>query len=314
MGTINRDFKIVREGDYVLIPVLEIDGLSDLIVVEKALQKEETRETDYQKLVNIPENLREELPSSYDVIGDVAIVKIPDNLVQFKDEIGKSLVEANPRLRLVLSDGGVKGECRIRELHPIYGEGESGSIHVEFGVRMFIDPAVVYFNPRLSGERYRIAKAVQEGEIIIDMFAGAGPFPLVIKKHSNPQIIYAIDINPAAIEAMNKNIILNHSQGIIPILGDVREVIAVLPQANRVIMNLPQTALDFLPLAISKASSGATIHLYLISNRETWPNMLQEVMNVGQKENRKLEVIYEKELKTYSPRMSVYSLDLRLSL
>ena len=313
MGIMDRDYKVVREEDFVFIPISKIEGLSGFSIVEKPLQKEKTRETDYQKLVNIPENLKNDLPTSFDVIGDVAIIKIPYNMTAFEAEIGKAMKQANPRLRLVLADGGVKGECRIRELHPIQGEGQTGSIHVEFGVRMFIDPTVVYFNPRLSSERHRIAQMVKEGEVIIDMFAGAGPFPLVIRKHSNPLIIYAVDINPSAIAAMKKNINLNHSQRITPILGDVREVLTDLPQADRIIMNLPQTALEFLPSAINKALPGATIHLYLISDRETWPTMLKEVKDMVEIENRELKVIYEKELKTYSPRMSVYSLDLRLS-
>ncbi|MGE4274611.1 MAG: class I SAM-dependent methyltransferase family protein [Candidatus Methanomethylophilaceae archaeon] len=311
MGILDRNHRVFRDGPHIFIPVLH-DPEGDWPIVDLDLPEEHKPETDFHRIVQVPENLRDTLPSSFDVIGDVAIVRIPKALTPYQESIGEAMRKANPRLRLVLADEGVKGECRIRELHAIAGEGSSESLHTEFGVRMLIDPRKVYFNPRLSNERHRIAMQVKEGEVVLDMFAGAGPFPLVIWRNSNPSAIYAVDINPAAIEAMQRNIELNKADGIVPVLGDVNQVVPGLPLADRVIMNLPQSALEFLPLAISRCNADATIHLYVISERESWPGAKEKALSSGRPLGREIRMLEEKELKTYSPRMSVYSLDLRV--
>ena len=85
----------------------------------------------------------------------------------------------------------------------------------------------VYFSPRLATEREKITNQVNNGETIIDMFTGVGPFSIAIA-HNKKVEIYAIDINPDAIHYLGKNIILNKIQGkIIPILGDVKDVLKV---------------------------------------------------------------------------------------
>ncbi len=308
-GVLDRGHRISRDGEHVYIPVTaDLEGRWEMVDWDAPVREE--TEGDYRRIAQVPEELRDLLPSSFDIIGDVAIVRLPPELEEHSKAIGEAMLTAGSNLRLVLRDGGVKGETRVRELESIAGEGESETLHTEFGVRMLVDPRRVYFNPRLANERHRIAQLVREGETIIDMFAGAGPFPLVIWKNSPPARIYAVDLNPAAVEYMEKNIRLNRTDGITPLQGDVNEVMEGLPLADRIIMNLPQSAADFLPLAISRCRPGATLHLYLISEREDWPDMLDRVLASG--EGRELQADMEKELKTYSPTMSVYALDLRI--
>ena len=309
MGIMDRRHRMYRESDDVYIPITkEQEGPWSLVA--KDLPFFEEPETDFHRLVKIPDDLRGALPSSFDVIGDIAIIKIPSELVPFQSDIGRAMIQANPRLRLVLADEGVKGDCRVRKLDAIAGEGESETSHTEFGVRLQIDPRKVYFNPRLSNERHRIAMQVKEDELILDMFAGVGPFPLVIWRNSRPARIFAVDMNPFAVEYMERNIRLNKADGIVAIQGDANQVLAGIPAVDRVIMNLPQSALDFLPLAVSKCRPGAIIHIYLISERESWPQMRSKAVEEGASQGRVLQVVMEKELKTYSPTMSVYALDI----
>ena len=71
-----------------------------------------------------------------------------------------------------------------------------------------LDVKKVYFSPRLATERKRVADLVSDGEEILDMFAGVGPFPFVIAKEKSVDIT-AVDINEVAIQYLNENIKIN---------------------------------------------------------------------------------------------------------
>ena len=68
-----------------------------------------------------------------------------------------------------------------------------------------LDVKKVYFSPRLATERKRITDQVKNNEIIVDMFAGIGPFSISIARKHKVKI-YAIDINPYAYKYLKKNI------------------------------------------------------------------------------------------------------------
>ncbi len=56
------------------------------------------------------------------------------------------------------------------------------------------------------------------------MFAGVGPFAIPIAKSKRAKV-YAIDINPEAVELLKKNVRLNRVSGVYPIVGAPREVV-----------------------------------------------------------------------------------------
>jgi len=302
--------KIGSDGGFLLIPILG-EGYEGYDVIEADLELLEQTPTDYKEVLNIPEELRPELPSSFDVIGDVAIIKLPDTLLRYKCQIGEAVMSVNRSVRIVMMDSGVKGDLRIRELERIAGEGNSETVHKEFGVRMAIDPSKVYFNPRLATERMRTASLVKDGETIIDMFAGAAPFGLVICKRARPKIVYSIDINPEAERFVRRNMELNHVDNIFPITGDAAEAVKDLPEADRVIMNLPQTADSFLADALSKTKIGGTIHLHKITERSELDDLAERIRGDAAAGGFEVTISTITELKTYSPTMSVYVLDIR---
>ena len=306
--------KVKREGDHILFPVLS-EGAASLgyELIEEEFEERELAESDYKGLAEVPEDLKPLLPTSFDVIGDVAIIKLPDELIPNATSIGKALRTAFPRLRTVALDKGVKGELRVRDLEVISGGPGTETTHTEYGIRLIVDPAKTYFNPRLSNERRRIASLIRPGEIVIDMFAGVGPFALMIAKRSSPAVVYAIDLNPDAIEYLRRNIELNRAQKVVPVEGDAREVIFLLPCADRIIMNLPHSAREFFHDALTRLNLGGTIHLYHICDRSEIDSVVQELVTEAKGTGVKLKVARKEELKTYSPSMSVYSLDLVLA-
>jgi tRNA (guanine37-N1)-methyltransferase len=306
-------FKVKRDGDHILFPVSSESASSlGYELVEDDFEERELAESDYKDVVEVPDELRPLLPTSFDVIGNVAIIKMPDELLPYKAKIGIGLRRAFPRLTVVALDKGVKGELRVRDLEIIAGGPSTETLHTEYGIKLLVDPAKTYFNPRLSNERYRIAKLVRNGEVVIDMFAGVGPFAIMIAKHASPEVVYAIDLNPDAVDFMKRNIALNRTDSVVPICDDAREAIRVLPRADRIIMNLPHSAIDFLPEALARLRSEGVVHLYHICERDE-VDLAAERMMVLAKEVGSISISRREELKTYSPSMSVFAFDLLLS-
>lgn len=307
-GLLDTAHRIGSEDGHLLIPVTaDVEGME---MCEAELRPQERPAGDYRELLELPDGLSELLPSSFDVVGDVGMIKLPDELLPYKGDIGRAMMRANHSLRCVYIDSGVKGELRVRDLELIAGTGPSETVHREFGARMHTDPAKVYFNPRLAGERHRIASQVGDGEVVIDMFAGVAPFGVQICRAAKPSAVYSIDLNPEAerFALMNKRD--NRCDALVPITGDATAVVPTLPMADRIVMNLPQIADRFLPLALGHLNRGGTVHLYKIIERDAFPSLCEEMAAMAAEEGHSIS-LETSELKTYSPTMSVYSIDVR---
>lgn len=307
-GNLDLDSRIRVDGDHLLIPIL-CDFFEDYEVIDAEMEGQGHRPKDYRDVAQVPDDLKGTLPSSFDVVGDVAMIKLPDELLPYKGTIGNALLEVNHSLRTVFLDSGVKGEFRIRDLEQIAGSGSSETVHKEFGVRLYTDPSRVYFNPRLSTERSRIASLVKEGEVIIDMFAGVAPFGTVICRMANPEVVYSIDLNPDAEHFARLNAERNHVGQIVPMTGDSSKLVYDLPMADRIIMNLPQIADRFLHYAMDRLKVGGVVHMYKIIEREEFPRFC-DALEEEMKGFGHIISIQWSELKTYSPTMSVYSMDI----
>ena len=275
----NHELKIQSMEDYLYIPLINEPFSVDLKKFEKKLQKFEITtyyftEREKRHLVasnfltdKLPKNLFNAIPRAIDFLGDIAIVEIPAELVVYKKTIGEALLKAHKQTRTVLAkSGAVKGVYRLRDFAVIAGVEKTVTIYQEYGCTYHLDVARAYFSPRLSNEHNRVASEVEDGEIVVDLFAGVGPFAIPIaKKHKNVQV-YAIDLNPDAVSLLKKNIVVNRTEKqVVPILGDARQVVReqLLGKADRVIMNLPEIALEFVDIACEALKpEGGIIHYY----------------------------------------------------
>ncbi len=220
----------------------------------------------------IPEALLSSLPRSYDIIGEIGIIELFGELAPFSSMIGEGIMEINPHLRLVLRKSGqVSGTFRTRDYETIAGEGDTETVHEEFSCLFRLDVTKVYFNPRLSHERMRVARQIKGGECVLDMFAGVGPYSILIAKTQHDSQIYSADINPEAFRYLKHNILLNRvADQVTPLLGDAGRLVETKLRgtANRVIMNLPSESNKFLPAAVQALKEeGGIIHYYTFASR-----------------------------------------------
>jgi tRNA (guanine37-N1)-methyltransferase len=224
-------------------------------------------------------NELKKLVKSYDIVGDILIIKIHPDLESKREILAEALHKIYPRVRTIAAVSlyaHTDELYRTRDLEVIWGDENMETIHKESGCFFKVNPKHVFFSPRLSYERMRVAKKVLADETIINMFSGVGCFSIVIAKMQPQTKIYSIDVNPYAYEYMKENVTLNKVEGrVIPIPGDVREELKKLELelvgvADRVLMPLPEEAHSVLPLAVralksDKEGAGGVIHYYDIS-------------------------------------------------
>ncbi|MDY6865076.1 MAG: class I SAM-dependent methyltransferase family protein [Halobacteriota archaeon] len=263
--------------------------------------------------------------SSFDLIGDIAIVKIPYDLTNKKYEIADAIISCIPRIRLVTMVTGETSDLyRIRKLEILRGDGSTETVYKESGCSFKLDVSKVFFSPRLSYERGRIAGMTGAKETIINMFSGVGTFSIIIAK-KNPDVkVYSIDINSYAYGYMVENVKSNHLENIvIPKLGDAREVIqneGMVGFADRVLMPLPDTACEFLDIAIPTLKRGGILHYfdtaYLTSSdkkSDLFQGPIEEVGMVAGNMGRSLEIKNKRVLRSVGPRKYHIVIDAKIS-
>ncbi|MBN1358438.1 class I SAM-dependent methyltransferase family protein [Candidatus Bathyarchaeota archaeon] len=220
-----------------------------------------------KKLSNVSPEETCEIYNSFDIVGDIAIIRLPSSSRANAETAANAIMNRHRNVKTVLLQASpVSGDLRLRSLKHVAGKTKTSTVHREFSCSLSVDVAKCYFSPRLSHERIRIAKLVEPKETIVNMFAGVGCFSIVIAKHANPDKVFSVDVNPVAIQFMQENIKLNRIYGkVIPLLGDSKEIVTSRLQrvADRVLLPLPEKALEYLPCALSALkASGGWLHYY----------------------------------------------------
>jgi len=225
-----------------------------------------------------------QLISSFDTIGDIAIVKVPDLVVGKKKEIANAILQNVKHIHTVLRQTGpVTGEYRVRELEYLAGEDKTTTLHKEHGCVFEVDLSRVYFSPRLSEERKRIANQIAgtDHTVVVNMFSGVGPFSIMIAKSNPNATIYSIESNPDGYRLMIRNSRLNKVDGkIIPILGDAASKVRerLIGVGDHVLMPLPEGSHNYLDSALlALKPRGGIIHYY--RNLKQSDNTNEEIKN-----------------------------------
>ena len=244
-----------------------------------------------------PEEIRRVF-NSYDVVGDIAIIRLDDSMLSKAEIIAEAIMQTQKRVKTVLRQASpVEGTFRTRRLMWVRGEKCTETEYKEFGCRFRVDLAKVYFSPRLSHERMRIARKVAYGEVIVNMFAGVGTYSIIIAKYANPRKVYSIDISPYAFQYMVENIKLNKVGNVVePILGDARKVIeeSLTGVADRVLMPLPEKAIEYVDSAISALKpGGGWIHYYSFEHARRDEDPIKKSIESLDEKLKSLGVDYE---------------------
>jgi len=299
-GVLLKHLTMRREGDRLYIPVsLPVD--LGLPIEERDFEEGYVPVRSYKDIIEVPAEVRRSLPRSFDVVGDIAVVRIPDELRTQREAIGRAILGWNRRIRVAAEDRGVKGERRIRQLEVIAGEPRTKTVHVEHGLRYRVDLAEAYFSPRLASERKRIADLTHEGEVVADPFAGVGPYAILIAKQRRPREVHASDANHAAVELLRANVAANRADRVTVREGDARTVLREIGLVDRVILDLPHSALEFLPDALGAIGTRGTVHLYRILEQAEEASVMEIIRSVARAADFRVTDLQCRHVRAYSP-------------
>ncbi|TXT56701.1 MAG: tRNA (Guanine(37)-N1)-methyltransferase Trm5b [Candidatus Thorarchaeota archaeon] len=306
VGLLNKSLQIRSENKHLLIPttrLLSHDEIAQILGHEDF----EISYHDFEEIYGGPTSLAEVLedklsseeiellPRAYDLIGDIAVLEIPEELSQYSIMIGEGFRIIHKNFAVVLSKkGAISGTKRVREYDILAGENRTDTIHTEYGCKIAVDLAKAYFSPRLLEEHNRIAEQVSHGECVLDMFTGVGPFALHIAKRVDAKVI-AIDINPEAIHLLEKSIRMNKLTGEVhPVVADSKEYVKnnFEKDIDRVIMNHPSGAGDFVESTCHALRDGGILHYYdFMGGEDPESSMISRLSSLVEAAGRKVESV-----------------------
>ncbi len=242
-------------------------------------------------LINIDdfEKFQQLWPSSHEFVGDMMIIKLDKTILQFSSQIAKAKLMAHQNLRLILSDQGVMGELRIRELMPIAVRHKNTIITEnipnelcntkvtvkESGLEIICDPKKAYFSTKLQTERQETLSFAKELRDMLgrkinvcDPFCGVGPaISSLLNQQDLVNNLLSSDLNPEAVQLLFENLTKwdkkpypseavdvewvypNRLVG----TGDVVKLVTnteYLGRWDMILINLPHRTLELLPLII----------------------------------------------------------------
>lgn len=258
------------------------------------------------------------IPSGYDLIGHVAVLEIPDKLKKKKEIIAKAILQVHKNIKTVLEKCSErKGMFRIRKYKFLAGNRKFETVHKEYGCQFKLNPTKAYFSPRELTERQRIAEQVKSNEVVMVMFGGISPFPIIIaKKQLKVKKIISVEINPVATKYAKENIRLNKmSDKIIAVQGDVREkCVKWYGKCDRVLMPLPLGSVGFIDVAVKcLKKKGGIIHFYNWGEEE---NLFDNALDVIQENmkilKKKYKVLNMKKVLPYAPKKFKVCIDFKV--
>ncbi len=283
LSLFNKDLRVHQVGDCLYIPLTTEPQTSHVEEFQRDLSNFEVTTHRFPERVKhplriidvledeLPPHLLASLPHAIDFVGDIAVIEVPPELENHKETIGEAILKAHKHVKTVLGKAGaVEGTYRLRALETLAGLDKTETVHREYGCVYHVDLAKAYFSPRLSHEHDRVASLVKGGETVIDMFAGVGPFSILIARRCEAVQLFAIDANSEAVRLLKRNISANNvERKVTPILGDVRDVVksSLVGVADRVIMNLPERAIEYVDVACEAIKPiGGIMHYYEFNN------------------------------------------------
>jgi len=274
----------------------------------------------------------------FDVIGNIALVKFKKGESAIgKKKFALSLLKQQKSIKTVLEKiGKFKGRLRKQSTKYVAGEKTKEALYKENGCTFRFNVDSSYFSPRLSSERFQIAKMIKRGESVLIMFAGVAPYPVVIAKNSKASVVYSNEINREANKYAELNIELNKLKGRVVLLpGDIKRVAKTLSHTptqrkvvnsrtnsdsrlnipknfDTIVMPRPQLKDMFLKEAFLLSKKGTRIFYYDFCKEDEIPNLLERIKNEARKSKRKIKILRTKKAGEIAPYKYRVRIDFRM--
>lgn len=254
------------------------------------------------------------LRRAYDIVGSIAILEIPPELVKKEKLIAETVLNLHNNIKTVVKKAGIhSGRYRTQKMKILAGEKKKIAEYKENNVRLRLNVEKVYFSPRLSTERLRISNLTKKGESVLVMFSGCAPYPCVIAKNAHPKEIYGVEINPHAHKFAEENIKLNKLTNVTLFKGDVRKSVPKLKKKfDRILMPLPKSAETFLDIALSAAKKGTVVHFYDFLHKDEFGKAKEKIRKACKAAKRKCKILKTTKCGQHAPRVFRICVDFKV--
>jgi len=250
---------------------------------------------------------------AYDIIGnkEKAIALLGVNVKNPK-KVAKEIMKRHKNVKSVLQKLSERKDVfRLYPCKLLLGDKNTEVIHKEYNYFIKVDPQKVYFSPRESTERQRIAEMVKPRERVLVMFSGAAPYAVAIKKKEPTCHVTCLEINLKAVEYAEKNIKLNNLHDVKNYCCDVKEI-RNIGNFDRIIMPLVERAIEFLDEAFLHSKNGTIIHLYGLSKEDDFKGLEERVDEIAKIYNIKYKIVKKQKVLPYAPRIQKVRLDIKI--
>jgi len=260
---------------------------------------------------------------AYDIFGNIALVKFDRKATSSaKKKFAEKIMKENRAIRTVLEKTGkFKGRLRKQETRWIAGEKTKEVLYRENGCVFRFNIDKTYFSPRLSNERKEIASMIKKGDEVLVMFAGVGPYSIVIAKNSKARGVYSNEINKEANEYGKLNAELNKVKNkVIMLNGNIKDVATkvkrglkvnneIVPQKfDVIVMPRPQLKDSFLKEAFSLSKKGTTVFYYDFCQDDETNLIVNKIKKEAKTARKKIKILRTKtagEIAPYKIRLRV---------
>jgi len=240
------------------------------------------------------------IPKSFQALGQICLIKQKDK------KVAQDILKKRSQFKSVYYSGKISGKLRKPKVEWLAGEKNTLTKVKENYCEFIVDISKVMFSKGNQEEKRRIVSEIKKPEQVLDMFSGIGYFTIPIAKLT-PAKVWAIELNPDAIELLKQNILLNKlAEKIIVIQGDCKiEAPKLGKKFDRVILGYFPNTYEFLPAALKVAKKDAVIHFHEIAEDP------QEIIDKIKQINPNLKVLKSTKVKPYGIRKWHWVIDLQ---
>lgn len=229
----------------------------------------------------IPDDILGRFPGHFEVIGTVAVVTLPPEVLPYKTPVAEAILALRNDVHTVLLKVHPIASVARTAGYEILAGGTTVTEYHEGGFRYRFDLARVFFSARLAHERMRVTGLIRSGERVFVPFCGVGPF--AIPAAARGASVVAIEQNPAAVFWLRENVHLNRVDDAVTVIeGDVQDTsLLVEGHFDRLIVPAPYGMDAIFDRLAPFARGGGMVHWYTFKAENEIPALIEGFRSRG---------------------------------
>ncbi len=229
----------------------------------------------------LPPDTVSEIPSGFQVIGNVAVISLPPSLHDYGGLVAHAILARHKNVRTVMNRiPSARNDLRIPETEVLAGDS-TVTLCREYGFSYRLDVAGTFYTSRLASERRRVWMQVMPEERVLVPFAGVGP--CAIPPAARGAHVTAVEKNPDSCRYVWENIRQNRVESQVTVHeGDLEQVLPSLSEGmDRAVIPAPYGYDRALHLVAPLVRQGGMIHFYTFKKASQIPALEREYLQKG---------------------------------